>query len=183
MTANLGFLPATLVAGETIWISSANTDQDKTDITISGFTPPDYKLTYEFAASTPLSVEAEANGDNSGWTLTVTSAQTLTFGAGLLRYVGYLTNTTNDTKWAVDAGVISVAPSPLATSAWQDVVTACDAAILNNAGSGVLSLSVEGFSVTYKTTEELRRLRAYAQSMADRELGRHTPRIIRARFT
>jgi hypothetical protein len=37
--------------------------------------------------------------------------------------------------------------------------------------------------VTYKTADELRRLRAYAQSMADRELGRHVPRIIRARFT
>jgi hypothetical protein len=180
---NLGYMPASIVAGESIWIAAANTlngvglDIDLTDYTSAG----GYTLAYQFAASTPITVSAAANG--AKWTLEVTGAQTLLWKAGIIRFAGFATKTVGGRVFAVDAGTIAVTASPMATSAWTAIVTACDAAILTYAGNPNSSLSVDGMSVSYRSMDDLIRLRAYAQTMAGYETGARQKRIIRARFT
>ena len=182
---NLGHIPADIVSGETIWISAANTTQDtNADIVLADYTPAGgYTLAYKFAASTPISVAAAANGDDSGWTLEVTAAQTLLWKAGTIRFAGYVTHTSTGRIFAVDAGTIRVTASPMATSSWSAVVTACDAAIATYAANPHGSFSVDGMSVTYRSLSQLLDLRTYAQSMTEQETGTRGKRIIRTRFT
>lgn len=184
---NLGYMPERIVAGETIWISSSNTTQSTNgDIILTDYLPASYSLAYQFAAATPISVSAVTNG-GTGWTLEVTSAQTLVWKAGVIRFAGYVTALTGGRVFAVDAGTIAVTASPLATSSWTAIVAACDAAILAQMATGEQSgsFSVDGMSksFTYRSADELRTLRAYAQSMAESETGARAKRIIRARFT
>ncbi len=180
---NAGYMPLTIVAGESIWISASNTAQNLTDITFSDYSPAGgYSLAYHFAAATPITVDAVANGDNDGWTLEVTAAQTLVWKAGTIRFAGYVTDS-NGRVFAADAGTIAVTPSPLATSAWTDVITACDAAILDYAGNPHGSINVDGMSISYRSMDQLTRLRAYAKTMELQETGNRPKRIIRARFT
>ena len=181
---DLGYLPESIVAGETIWIAAANSTQPTNeDIVLTGYLPASYSLAYKFAAATPISVSAAANAGGTGWTLEVTSAQTLLWKAGTIRFAGYVTHTVSARVFAVDAGAIAVTASPLATSGWTAVVTACDAAILKYAANPHGSFSVDGLSVTYRTLSQLTDLRAYAKQMADQETGGRAKRIIRTRFT
>jgi hypothetical protein len=180
---NAGYMPTTLTAGESIWIAAANTAQSRDDITFDDYTPAHYTLAYQFAAATPITVAAVANGAGTGWTLDVTAAQTLTWKAGNLRYVAYATHTSTSRKFVVDSGVISVSPSPLATSAWTAVVAACDAALLAGATAGVMSLGVDGMSITYGSREQVKDLRNYAREMELRDTGNRPARIMRTRFT
>lgn len=185
---NLGYLPDRIVAGETIWIAAANTTQaTNADIILTDYLPASYTLAYQFAAATPISVSAVANGGGTGWTLEVTATQTLAWKPGEIRFAGYVTAKTGGRVFAVDAGAIAVTASPLATSAWTAVVTACDAAILAQMATGKTSgsFSVDGLSqsFTYRSADELMTLRAYAKNMADLETGNRPKRIIRARFT
>ena len=182
---NIGYIPDSIVAGETIWIAAANTTQaTNADIVFANYTPADgYTLAYQFAATTPITVAAAANGADTGWTLEVTAAQTLTWKAGTINFAGYVTHTESTRKHAVDAGAISVAASPLATSSWTAIVTACDAAILAFAGNPNKTLSVDGMSIAYRSMDDLRNLRHYAQYMAEQETGGRMKRIIRTRFT
>ncbi|MBM3887815.1 MAG: hypothetical protein FJ388_01680 [Verrucomicrobia bacterium] len=185
---DLGYMPDTIVAGETIWIAAANTTQPTdSDIIFTDYLPADYNLAYQFASATPSTVSAVANGAGTGWTLEVTAATTLTWKAGRIRFAGYVTAKVGGRVYAVDAGAIEVTASPLATSAWTAVVAACDAAILAQMGTGQASgaFSVDGMSksFSYRSAEELITLRAYAQNMADAETGNRQKRIIRTRFT
>jgi hypothetical protein len=183
MTINLGYIPDSVVAGETIWTAAANT-KSKGDIILSDYTPAGgYTLAYQFAAATPISVAAVANGGNTGWTLELTAVQTLLWKAGTIRFTGYVTQTSGGRVFAVDAGTISVEPSPLATSAWTAVVAACDAAILAYAGNPNGSFNVDGLSISYRSLSQLTDLRSYAKTMADQETGNRPRRIIRTRFT
>jgi hypothetical protein len=179
----MGYMPQTIIAGETIWIAAANTAQSKTDITIDGATPAGgYTLAFQFAAQpTPISVAAVANGANTGWTLEVTAAQTLAWKAGSVAYAAYATLAGR--AYAVESGAITVKPSPMAQSAWTAVIAACDAAILTYAGNPNGSLSVDGMSVSYRSLTDLTNLRDYARTMEQRETGNRPLRIIRARFT
>jgi hypothetical protein len=181
----LGNLPSSIVAGETIWISASNTTQaTNADIVLSDYTPAGgYTLAYKFAATTPITVSAAANGENTGWTLEVTAAQTLLWKAGTIRYAGYVTHTATGRVFAVDAGSIAVTASPLATSSWTAVVTACDAAILTYAANPHGSFTIDGVTVSFRSLSQLLDLRAYAQTMADTETGARMKRIIRTRFT
>ena len=183
-----GFLPDRIVAGETIWIAAANTTQaTNADIILTNYLPASYNLAYQFAAATPISVSATANGAGTGWTLEVTAAQTLVWKPGAIRFAGYVTAKTGGRVFAVDAGTIAVTASPLATSQWTAVVTACDAAILAQMATGQTSgaFTVDGLSqsFTYRNADELIILRAYAKTMADQETGNRPKRIIRTRFT
>ena len=184
---DLGYMPDRIVAGETIWIAAANTTQaTNADIILDDYLPASYSLSYQFAASTPITVAAVTNG-STGWTLEVTAAQTLVWKAGRIRFAGYVTALSGGRVFAVDAGAIEVTASPLATSEWTAVVTACDAAMLAQAATGQVSgsFTVDGISksFTYRTQQELTTLRAYAQNMADLETGNRPKRIIRTRFT
>jgi hypothetical protein len=183
MAETIGVMPLSIRAGETIWIAAANA-KSAGDILIDGYTPAGgYTLAYQFAGATPISVAAVANGANTGWTLELTPAQTLTWKAGTIRFAGYVTQTAGGRVFAVDSGTIAVEPSPLATSAWTAVVTKCDAAILAYAENPNGSFSVDGLSVSYRSLSQLTDLRSYAKTMADQETGNRPLRIIRARFT
>jgi len=182
---SLSYMPASVVGGETIWIAAANTTQaTNSDIVIDDYTPAGgYTLAYHFAASTPITVAGVANGDDSGWTLEVTAAQTLLWKAGTIRFAGYVTHTASSRVFAVDYGAVIVTASPLATSNWTTVVTQCDAAILSYASNPNSSISVDGVAFAYRSLSQLLDLRAAAQAMADSETGNRMKRIIRTRFT
>jgi len=187
VTQNQGHLPQSIIAGESIWIAAANTAQSRSDLTFSDYTPAGgCTLSYDFAAQTPVSVAGVANNDNTGWTLEVTAAVTLTWRAGVINYAGYATHTASARKFCVDAGSIAVTASPLATSQWTAIVAACDAAILAQMATGETSgsFSVDGLSksFSYRSADELITLRAFAKCMADQETGNRPRRIIRARF-
>lgn len=94
-----------------------------------------------------------------------------------------MTHTASGKVFAVDSGAIIVAPSPVATSSWTAVVTAADAAILAYAANPHGSVTVDGFSFTFRSMSDLIALRSYAQNMAESETGGRFKRLIRARFT
>jgi hypothetical protein len=181
MAKHCGFIPDEIVAGESIWLSASNSTQSAEDITFADYTPAGgYTLAYDFAAAVPLTVSASPNGDNTGWSLEVTVAQTLLWKSGQLNFVGYVTHTATGRKFAVDAGYISVTASPLSTSQWTAVVAACDKALL--AGGGVSGFNVASMNVQFKTTDEIIALRDYARTMERQETGNRPRRIIRSKF-
>lgn len=183
MVDNLGFIPSRITAGESIWIAAANTLQSSQDITIANITPAaGYTLAYQFAAPTPISVAASANGDNTGWTLTVTAAQTLLWKAGSLAFAALATDG-NGKVFAVDEGFISVTASPLAVSQYAAALVLIDAAILNFATGAQRSFQLGDMSVSYGTLQELLDLRAHYRSEIARETSSRPKRIIRMRFT
>jgi hypothetical protein len=177
-------MPERIVAGQTIWIAAANTVQGGADIDIDGFTPAaGYTLAYQFAASTPVSVAAAANGANTGWTLEVTGAQTLLWTAGRLPYTAMVTHTATTRTYPVDAGTITVDASPMRVSSWVAVVASVDAAIASYAANPNGSIAMEGFSVTYRSLSQLTDLRDYATYRLQQDTASRPARIIRARFT
>jgi hypothetical protein len=181
---NLGYMPARIVAGESIWIAAANTIQSARDLIVDNYTPAGgYTLAYQFAAATPISVAGVANGANTGWTLDVTAAQTLAWKAGSIAFAGVVTHTATSRVYAIDHGAIAVTASPLATSHWTAVVAACDASILTYAGSPTANFSVDGQQYSYRSMDQLIALREYASSRAELETGNRMKRIIRTRFT
>jgi hypothetical protein len=183
MTENLGFLPASVTAGETIWVSAANTNQSSVDIIIPNYTPAAYTLAYQFAAATPISVAAVANSGNTGWTLTVTSAQTLLWKAGSINFAALATEIAGTARvFAVDAGFILVGNSPLAVSQYAAALAAVEAALVTYAG-GRRSFTLGDLSVTYNSISELLALRDYFKGEVQKELAGRGKRILRTRFT
>lgn len=181
MANHCGFIPDSIVAGESIWLSESNSTQDAEDITFADYTPDGgYTLAYDFAAPVPLTVAATPNGANTGWALEVTPAQTLLWKSGQLGFAGYVTHTATGRKFAVDFGYISVTASPLSVSQWSAVVAACDKAMLD--GNGTASFSVAGIAVQFKSTDEIIALRDYAREMQRQESGNRFHRIIRSKF-
>jgi hypothetical protein len=178
---NQGHIPSRIVAGETIWIADANTIQSRSDIVLDDFAPSDgSSLAYKFAATTPATVAAVANGDNTGWTLEVPAATTLTWKPTRIAFVGHIT--LSGRVYTVDQGALDVDPSPLATSDWTAVVTACDAAILKFAASPRGSFAIGDMTVSYRSLSQLTDLRSYAKTMEQAETGQRQKRIIRTRF-
>ena len=183
MAGNIGKLPARIVGGETIWISDANTFQGSSDIVLDDFTPADGStLAYQFAAGTakPITVSAVANGDNTGWTLEISGAQTLAWNPGAVQFVGMITKASR--IYAVDQGVITVDASPLRVSSWVAVLASVDTAIANYATTPNGSMTVDGMSVSYRSMLDLTRLRDYAVMMLRKDSAGKVPRIIRSRF-
>jgi len=180
---NLGHIPSRIVAGETIWIAAANTLQSRDDIVLTDYLPTTHTLAYKFAANTPATIAGVANGDNTGWTLEVPAATTLAWKPTRINFAGFVTNATTGRVTAIDAGIVTVDPSPLATSDWTAVVTACDAAILKFAASPHGSFSIGDMTVTYRSLSQLTELRAYAKTMEQAETGQRPKRIMRTRFT
>ncbi len=183
MTVNAGFIPDRVIAGETIWIAAANTVQSGQDIILTDYSPAGGdSLVYQFSADTPISVTAIPNGDDSGWTLEVTGAQTLLWDAGDIRFVGLVTDS-DSRSFAIDSGTIEVTASPMATSDYAAALTAIEAAISDYASNPHGSFTLDGMQVTYRALKDLLGLRAFYRAQVARETGKRTKRIIRTRFT
>lgn len=181
---NAGFLPSRIVAGESIWLSADNSAQDGEDLIFTDYTPAGgYTLAYQFAAAIPITVAATANAGNTGWTLTVTGAQTLLWRPGVIRFAGLVTHTASARIFAVDEGAVAVSVSPMATSEYAAVLVAIEAAILNYATSPSSSFSLDGMQVSYGSLKELLDLRAIYKGLADSQTGKRIKRVIRTRFT
>jgi len=184
MAMTLNYLPASIIGGETIMVGAANPFGGGRDIILAGYSPATpATLSYHFQSATPLTIEAAPNSGNTGWTLTVAAAETLTLGPGPVAYAGVLT--IDGATKVVDTGIINVRPSPLRVSSWLAVVTAIDAALLTAASSPSGSISIDGMSISYRSPDQLIRLRDYAAGMAARESATGTMgggRIIRTRF-
>ena len=180
---NKGQLPASIVGGETIWLAAANTLQTGSDIVLSDYTPAGgYTLAYQFAADTPQTVAAAANGDDTGWTLEVTGVQTLLWTPGAITFAGMATHTATSRVFAVDAGSIRVAASPLRQSSWKVALAACDAAIASFAGGEMSSFTIDGQSYSYRSLSQLIDLRAWLFNMVQKDQSGRQKRIIRSRF-
>ena len=181
---NAGILPTTIVAGETIWISAENTVQSGSDIILTDYTPADYTLAYQFAAATPITVDAVANSEATGWTLTVTAAQTLLWAPGRIRFAAYVIDKSDSDKvYAVDAGEIGVTASPLRVSEYQNILTSIDASLADYAANPNGSFTVNGVSLTYRSFSQLKELRNYIVSLISADTGKRPKRIIRTRFS
>jgi hypothetical protein len=181
---NAGFLPSRIVAGESIWLAAANSAQDGEDLIFTDYTPAGgYTLAYQFSAATPISVAGTANGADTGWTLTVTGAQTLLWRPGVIRFAGLVTHTASARIFAVDEGAIALAASPMATSEYAPVLSAIEAAILNYATNPRSSFSVDGMAISYGSLKELLDLRAVYKAEVARQIGKRIKRVIRTRFT
>lgn len=184
--SNLGFLPGAVIAGETIYVAAANTINDwaGNDIIIPGITPAGgYTLAYSFSAATPITVNAVANGDNTGWTLTVTAAQTLLWRAGIIRYTALAVLADPARSYAVDSGAIKVTASPLTVSQYQAALTAVEAAIASYGSSNTRSIQQGDMSITFNSLKELLDLREFYRGEIARETSSRQKRIIRSRFT
>ena len=183
--ARLSFLPTRIVGGESIWISASNSTQSAEDITLDDYSPATgWGLTYSFSASTPISVSGVANDDDSGWTLELTGAQTLTFTPGVVAYQGYVTKTIDDVlkTITVDSGTLIVDASPARVSSWAAVLVAVDAAIATYAANPNGSITVDGMSVSYRSMDDLIKLRDYVNYRLNLDSAGRTKRIIRTRF-
>lgn len=182
MTTNSRQLPTTLTGGESIWIGADNTAESKTDITIDGATPAGgYSLSFQFAApDEPLTVAAVANDEDTGWTLDVSSAQTLAW-LGRVGYTAFLEDGDGHI-FVVEQGIIFVQPSPLRVSSWKAVITAVDAAMLTSAATPNGSMSVDGVSISYRGVSDLTAIRAYAERKLGEEMNGRVPRRILSRF-
>jgi hypothetical protein len=174
MAGTLDVLPDQLTPGESVSVTVSH----------AHYTPAaGYTLAYRFAAPTPITVAGTDNGAG-GWTLALTSAQTLLFAAGELAFDALVTLGTATT--AIDRGMIDVLPSPLTVSQWRAVLTSIDAAIAEQAANGQQSgsISVDGMSksYTYRSLADLMTLRAFCLRMVARESGRNRPYRILSGF-
>jgi hypothetical protein len=182
---NLGYIPASITAGESIWISAANTTQDtNADIVLTDYAPSGgYTLAYVFAATTPLTVSGVANGGNTGWTLDVAAAQTAAWSAGQLSFVGRVTHTSTARVFVVDSGIIAVTANPANASTYQAALSAVDAAIAEYASNPYGSFSLPGgITVTYRSLEDLLGLRDFYAAEVARTSANRQRRIIRSEF-
>jgi hypothetical protein len=181
---NLGHLPAWITAGETIWISAANTTQGTDDdIVLDDYLPADYNLSYEFAAPTPITVAAVTNGAGTGWTLEVSAAQTLAWGNGSIPFLGKVTHKTSARVFAVDSGSIMVKASPLAVSQYAAALAAVDLAIAEYASNPYGSFALPGnMTVSYRSLDDLLSLRAFYRSEVARTSSQRMRRIIHTEF-
>jgi len=184
MKDNQGFLPTSVMAGETIWVAAANTAQSSADIILPNYLPASFSLAYQFAAATPLTVAAAANGDDDGWTLTVTAAQTLLWKAGVINFAAFVTELAVTARvFSVDAGFIRVAASPLAVSDYAAALTAIETAISTFSAGGIKAFSLGDMQITYNSVSELFDLRDFYKSESMKQLSTRPRRIIRTRFT
>ena len=182
--ATLGYIPTSIICGESIWISAANTIQSGKDIILADYSPASgYTLAYQFASSTPLSVAAVANDDDSGWTLEVTGAQTLAWSPAVIAYAGIVTHTATGRTFSVDSGTITANASPLRVSSWVAVLATVDAAIASYASNPNGSFTVDGMSVSYRSMSDLIALRDYVSFRLSQDTASKSRRIIRTRFT
>jgi len=185
MASQLGYIPANVTAGETIYISADNATQTdrNNDIILDDYSPADsWTLYYDFAADTPITVTGVANDDNDGWELTVTSAQTLLWKAGLMSFSARVVNSDSSLTIVVDDGTISVKASPLAVSSYKTALTKIDAAIADYAQNPMSSFSLGDQTISYRSLQELLDLRYYYKYLVELETARRPKRIIRSRY-
>lgn len=185
MADNLGYMPETVTAGETIWISASNTTgATNSDIVLSSYTPAGgYTLAYLFASASPITVSCVASGGNTGWTLEVTAAQTLAWKPGQISFSGQVTHTDTGRVWVVDQGLVRVLPSPVQASQYAAALASVDTAIEQYAANPYGSFTIPGgLSVSYRSIDDLLNLRGhYKQLIADTGATRQR-RIIRTEF-
>ena len=176
MTTEQAIMPTELVAGETI----------SEILTISDYPVEDgWAVSYRFATPTPIT-QACTGGEAGVWAITLSSAQTLTIPSGRIRFDALATQTVGETVAqvvAVDSGVIQVTASPLTVSKWSAVLASVEAAIATWGTSDQRSMSIEGMSVSYRSIDELLKLRAFCTQQIQRETGNKRPHILRSRFT
>lgn len=155
-------------------------------VSLTDYAPADgWSLSYRFSAPSPITSTATTEG--SGFRVNLSNAQTLTFPSGQLRFDALVTKSSGDPAViteavSVDSGVIAVTASPLFVSKWAAVLTSVDAAISTWGTSDQRSMTIEGMSVSYRSIDELLKLRAFCVMQIGRETGNRRPSIIRARF-
>lgn len=167
----LSVLPISAYGGETIYA----------EITIDGYLPADYTLSYSFAADVPVTITAEADGD-TGWTLTVPAATTLAWRSGFVGFSGLATAKVGGRVTAVDSGSIRITASPLYVSWAKTALAAVEAAIAGRASSDQVSFTIGDMSVGLMPMESLIKTRDWLYSEAQKDGGNRMRRVILSVF-
>ena len=155
MADTLNILPANIIAGETIKkVISVPADADT--------------VKYQFASIPPL--EVEVTEETGVWTLTVTSAQTLTFKRGSIRFVG-LSIDTDDVVTAFDSGAITVEASPMATSKYAPALLAAEEALARYVASEFQRTQLGDMSTDAKKLEDLQNNVDYYKRLVSIDTG------------
>ena len=181
MTTNLGYLPSEIIAGAALWVADENPLNTFSDISINDFLPADGILTYRFAAPTPISVIADANGADDGWTLYVEGSKTLLWAAGQIQYDAIMV--ADGITYAVDSGAMSVSASPTTVSQWVAIRTSAVAALAAYATNPHSSFMVDGIQISYRKPKDLTDIIEYCDGMIAKDTGRRQTRKIRSHFT
>jgi len=155
MADQLGILPTTLIAGESI-------NETLTGLTLSG------SLVYTFGATTP--VEVTCTDDGTSFELAVSAIQTLTFGYGSIKYSAM--QTVGAVVSCVDYGTITVSASPSATSNYTATLAAVDTAIANYATNANKKIKVGEIEIEYRNLSELMSLRSFYSNLIAKDTGR-----------
>jgi hypothetical protein len=159
MASTLSYLPTDLIQGESInkTLSSVTT--------VTGYT-----LAYKFS-SQPIPITVSCVGTTGTWVLTVTGDQTVLWKRGIVRYAAYLTNSTSGAVTVIDSGEITVEASPMATSQYTAILTACESALASYASNPNSSISVGTIRIDYKDEAELTKLIDYYKREIAKETG------------
>ncbi len=176
MAGILDLIPDSVTPGETLAVT----------ITHSDYTPDaGYTLAYRFAAPTPVTVAGVDDGAG-GWTITLTSAQTLALARGDMAFDGIVTLTSTSVATAIDRGTIYVYASPLTVSQWKTMLSAIDATIASQGSqteqSGSFSVAGLSKAYAYRSVAELLALRAFCIREIARDSGKARPYRILSRF-
>ncbi len=170
----LALLPTTLHGGETIAV----------EIIVSGYLPSTHTLAYQFTHSTALTVTATANEEGTGWKLTVPATETVKWAAGLMRFVGMATRTSDSVVTAVDEGSMAVTVSPFFVAWATTALAAVEAAITGRATDAQKRVGMGDLTVEGMTLDELIKARVWLQAESRKAQRGGTPkRIILSRFT
>ena len=172
MAAQLNILPSNLVAGESL----------SETVAVSGYSSADgWAISYRFAAyPSPLTVAGVANG-SGGWAIALTSAQTLTLLTGPMRFDAIVSKAS--VAVAVDSGTIAVTASPGLVSKWQAILDSVELAIASWGTSDQRSMTIEGMSISYRSIDELLKLRAFCIKQIARQTGNGRSSRILSRFS
>lgn len=161
--------PTRAVAGDT-W---------RWDRAVCGYTPAEgWALHYAFRGVGELDVDAAANGAGTGWEVTVAAALTAPLGAGVYRWLAFVTR--GDERYTVDRGRLTVL-ADLAEAEPGDeqgdaeallpIVEAEIRARITGTGSAHDSYTIGTRSITKIPLSELRQLRRELKAEVSQRKG------------
>lgn len=173
MVNQLDFIPSELMGGETIAVT----------VEVDGYTPADYTLKYQFAASTPVEIAGVANEDGDGWTITVPAATTAQWPSGVVSFVGFVTASgEGGAVTAVDSGFIRVTASPMYVSWAKTAIASIEAVLANTATSEQASFAIGDMSASKWPPKQLMEFRDALILEVQKSGANRIPRRMLARF-
>ncbi len=132
----------------------------------AGYPSDQYTLhaTFILVSNASESATVTATADGTGYRFTVPAATTAGWSAGQYRVFIYAVQGAN--KYEVGRGYVTVAPDPFTSTGdtrdhIRKMLDAIEATLEGRAGQEYASMTIDGYSVTQMSPDELLKLRAY----------------------